>query len=258
MPCLLVDINDPMINGRVVLDAEGNTRHMFIDVVALLGDTPGLNALLDVVGHTGAACCHCCTCNSRTDNKLLNGYLASTAGWARGSYRQTVTRHRAVHYMNFMKELRGEYVVKLESDGGELVMFLAARSKVPKTSEGLRVIPALFETHLAAIVAPDHLLCGHFRNLLQVSLHSFASPTHRQHFEHVLLQHARSIGIIVQNRSFECIEMRVLSISMLEYYSLVPCAYVAYGVSHASLGTALDGHWYHACISRIVYGRRAT
>ncbi len=58
-----------MNKGFTFYEANGVRRRIFLDKGAFLGDTPALNEPLDVLGHTGASCCHLCrfTSGSSTD-----------------------------------------------------------------------------------------------------------------------------------------------------------------------------------------------
>ncbi len=46
--------------GFVYMDADGTRRRIFLDLVGVVGDAPPVNEVLDVLGHTGNACCHLC------------------------------------------------------------------------------------------------------------------------------------------------------------------------------------------------------
>ncbi len=54
------DITEGMTDGFLDIDAEGNKRRIFLDLVGFIGDTPALNSFLDVLGHNAIACCHLC------------------------------------------------------------------------------------------------------------------------------------------------------------------------------------------------------
>lgn len=108
--------------GRVCIDADGVKRRIFIDVVAVISDTPGLNAALDVLGHgNGGACCHKCTFNAKADS-LVNGFAGKTDTWARLSTRRSARRHRCVRAMKTNLTVMRDIGVVAEPSGLQLVL----------------------------------------------------------------------------------------------------------------------------------------
>lgn len=85
--------------GHYTVDANGVRRRVFLDLVAISGDTPGIDALLDVKHHSADACCHKCNFEAYTESKLVNGYLRSGVSWSVSACRRTLTRHAAARLM---------------------------------------------------------------------------------------------------------------------------------------------------------------
>ncbi len=54
------DIIKGMTEGYLDYDASGEKRRIFLDLVGFIGDTPALNASLDILSHTATAFCHLC------------------------------------------------------------------------------------------------------------------------------------------------------------------------------------------------------
>jgi len=61
--------------GRRTTDSSGAPLTIFIDLVNLVGDTPGMNAFLDVKGHNSTAFCHRCRYSRTFKPQIRNAYL---------------------------------------------------------------------------------------------------------------------------------------------------------------------------------------
>lgn len=57
---ILADIKLGMVEGITDYDANGEEITIFLDMVGCIGDTPAINEMLDIRGHTAIACCHLC------------------------------------------------------------------------------------------------------------------------------------------------------------------------------------------------------
>lgn len=55
---LLQDTEKAMTIGFVDIGKEGTKLRIFLDLIAVLWDTPPINMKLDVLGHNSLACCH--------------------------------------------------------------------------------------------------------------------------------------------------------------------------------------------------------
>jgi len=64
---LLDDIETGVTTGFDATDPNGIERKVFLDPVAVIGDTPALNYALDVLGHSGNSYCHLCKINKSVD-----------------------------------------------------------------------------------------------------------------------------------------------------------------------------------------------
>lgn len=136
---LVDDIVEGMTSGRLIIDAEGKKRRVFLDLVGILGDTPGLNALLDVTGHTGIAPCHRCSFDKQASDALTNEYLATHGCWSRLATRRTSHRHRAVHLMSASAIVKRSVDVKTNPSNTNFTFrklrdsIVGARCSIPKS-----------------------------------------------------------------------------------------------------------------------------
>jgi len=78
--------------GKDAIDADGNRRKIFVDVVNVLGDTPGLNTFLDFGGHSGDAFCHKCNISKSGVSLLGNSTNQRGYSWMTCAHRRTADR----------------------------------------------------------------------------------------------------------------------------------------------------------------------
>ena len=228
------DITEGMTNGHPIIDAEGKKRRIFLDLVGILGDTTGINSLLDVAGHMGIASCHRCSFDKRESSELHNPFLDHHGSWCRLSSRRTSHRHRAVRLLNPPAVLMRSVGLKREPSIEKFTLrelrdsILSIRANIPKIQSGQPVIPCSFDEFSSATVAPDHLLCSHFRDLLLIGFLSLATKEKRRKFEKGLLELSRESGFITQNRLFCTEKRRVLLMSLSHVHALTPFASCIY------------------------------
>ncbi len=104
----------------------------------------------------------------------------------------------------------------------------AAAVEVPLTSSNQKVVPPVFDKYIATFVTQDHLFAGRFRDLLQVAFVSCRTKPLRRKLEQELRSFARDSGVPFQRCIYDIDTNRVLSMSMSQLYSLIPCLHAAY------------------------------
>ncbi len=100
-PVVLESIFSDIINGTstgfVDHDAEGQKRTLFLDLVGFVDDIPALNDVLDVMGHTAAACCHLCRFLRRSSTLVGSQYTDTVSDGFNSAFRRGSFQHAAVH-----------------------------------------------------------------------------------------------------------------------------------------------------------------
>ena len=97
------------------------------------------------------------------------------------------------------------------------------------------VVPSVFDSFAAFIIAPDHLLASYFRDILNSAFISFARASERRNFERILFFLVSEAGFEPQNRIYSFDENKILAIGLSNLYSLVLFAERAYLVAHEKL-----------------------
>ncbi len=234
---LVADLVDGMRRGRTLRTADGILRRVFLDHVAFLGDTPGINAFLDVLGHNGLACCHRCAYRTGNKESFHNYYMSSSVSWHDTTVRRTPHRHDAVRLMRAPKEwLRDCGVLGHYEFGKSFLLQLwdacaNVKANVPKTSGGECVVPCVFEPYSASQIAPDHLFSALCRDALNAASRSCSTRTYRVRFERLILRLMDDRRGTRQRHVFDHRRQTMLALTITEMYAISQSAYVAYGAT---------------------------
>ncbi len=228
------DIVEGMTTGREVVCPDGVTRTIFLDLVGFLGDTPGINSFLDVTGHQGNACCHRCTFHISKRRPLHNHFLHSAGDGMETAYRRTLSCRRAARLMELPPDLLQSLGLRRNPTENSFILpRLAAlirrnSRRIPLTGNGRAVVPGIFDPYCGALVAPDHLLCGLFRDYFTVSYIACFSTDKRSEFERRTRNLLHQFTTRRQNKLFDAQGKRCLNLSISDTYALsvfVPWAF---------------------------------
>jgi len=193
---LCLDIVHGTCRGFKVTDAEGVTRTIFLDIVGFFGDTPALNSTIDVRGHNATSCCHLCSYIRGDKNLTKARYTALTYGSQSTSSIRLDWKHSAVRSNSSCADLLQRLGMKsnwnnLEKGIQSIKRGLEFNSHlIPKTNQGVRVVPAVLDSFQATLVSPDHLLTAVVRDAINVIYNSLPTKEMRSKLErslHILL-----------------------------------------------------------------------
>ena len=97
-----------------------------------------------------------------------------------------------------------------------------ARERVPLTENGERVVPAIFDLYISAAVAPDHLIAGLSRDVLNAALSVFQRKQ-RLTVEIYIQEAFRTHGLETQSHLFNADAIRIhsMSLSRMSHFILV-------------------------------------
>ncbi len=130
-----------------------------MDVVGILGDTPVLNSLLCVSGHTDDACCHKCALNCGKRELLQNNYLSSNIGCLSAPLRRTSLRHLSTRAILFSESRLQDLGLRRKPTdlNNVFVQWREATcektASIPKTTEGILDVPPQFNPYTACQIA---------------------------------------------------------------------------------------------------------
>ncbi len=195
-----------MTTGFIDYDADGNRTRIFLDLVAFLGDTPAINSFLDVMGHTSAACCHLCRFVRGSKTLVGSRFAVGRSHGMLSHTMRTFFQHTAVRDSGARKETCRLLGMKPNLSPAVKTMLqmcdgmFNARHSIPKTSTGHSVVPHFIDPYRGCLVAPDHLLTGHFRDCVSLALRLLPSNFYRESCEKFMVGFLYDASLTVQNR----------------------------------------------------------
>lgn len=132
---ILDDLIEGASKGFDVMDADGVNRKVFLDVVGILGDTPALNASLDVMGHTALACCHLCGFRKQPSTCNTSLFTISTHSTAVTAAQRSTAKHQAIFACSPTGSvLRNLDIKETESSRDKFLFHFSKKLKVLKSS----------------------------------------------------------------------------------------------------------------------------
>ena len=242
---IVQDIVRGSTEGFPTKNAEGEDVVVFLDPVGSIGDYPAVSHTLDVLGHTSNSPCHICSfrkydlsSTGGTKNAYTSVVNGQTSTHARSKYRNASTRKDATE-----TQLR---TLGLAAEEGEDLPFHvlstsleAVQEEVPKTENGVSVVPAIFDPYRSAVIAPDHLLSGLAQDVLNACI-SAASPRIREVAELQILGALKKFRMGRQNRLFGT--NNLLSMNMSDIFSVLLIAPMAFENAARMMDGKGEGH----------------
>ena len=164
----------------------GRQITIFLDIVGYIAEYPAVAAPIDVLGHVGdSPCTHCSIRKFKQSGASTMGYTTNIHALNDASVR-CGERHNALRHVEFSDRDANFLGMKPTShvtDRSCPLLALQTRlssvqSDIPLNSEGMRVVPAMFDAYLSNLIAPDHLLTGLARNIIDLCFR-FLTPVVR-------------------------------------------------------------------------------
>lgn len=208
---LLPDIVRMATKGITVLDADGNSIRLFLDILAFVADYPEVAHCLDVVRHLGSSPCHLCAFR-RMKNGPNSRYAHTTEIHSQDSaFMRTGPRTEAMgsaevtsqEYNNLgMKGSHEHEAINSPLHALHKALKEAVRAtKLPKTENGVPVVVPFFDQYRSTMVAPDHLLTIG-KNLLNAAFALLPNDNYRKSADTRIRDALRSNGLILQNKIY--------------------------------------------------------
>lgn len=247
---VLDDVLKGASEGFQAMTADGTSVRVFLDLVAIVADTPAGNALLDVLGHTSNAPCHLCRFRREVRPASLARYTATGVS----SRFTSAARHWKVHEAIRRCEPRDDELQALGMTNASRMRRLplhryaerletyARLGELPVDVHGRSVVPGCFDPYHAVVVAPDHLLCGIFRDSVNAAIALFPSPDQRRLFNSILLSALEDAGLPgVENELVNASQASLHSMTMSSTYAIAVVAAHALRVTVAAISRDASG-----------------
>ena len=172
---ILSDVKQGMTVGYEDYDANGDKVVIFLDMVGCIGDTPALNQVLDVKGHTAIACCHLCRFRRLDRDEIEVGRGKTKITLCKPRYMGVdihggvayASRSNIVHQCLKSVQLDPTSCKRLGIRENSFVSFMQFLRETEDISSIGHLITTLqtvvhpyFDPYRSLLVAPDHLLFG--------------------------------------------------------------------------------------------------
>ena len=236
------DIVECSTTGVEVLMDSGEKMVMFIEVVAFIGDYPGMSHCLDVVGQMGNSPCTHCTfkrADLRYEEESSRYCYTSAINSADPAFRRTKQGMRAIRtaekysrddlphagLRDLSQESLNALPLHVLSDKLE-----AARSLDLKTREGVPVTHASFDPYQSCAVAPSHVLYGLAQNILHTTIR-ICTPNERKHADQLMFDVLSHSGLISEHNIIQLDTLKLHNMTISNTFSVFLVAPWAFNVA---------------------------
>jgi hypothetical protein len=226
---LIKDIVKGSTQGFASFDADGSPITIFLDIVGFIGDYPAVTHVNDLLGHTACSPCHLCTFQREDGSGTgASRYAYTSRIHARSpSFVRTMERMKELRSTNLSPVSLRELGLNANISEAHLPLHRLAEALnkvshlVPVTDQNIPVVPAVFDPYQSCFVAPDHLLSGMAKDVLNACICS-VTPQVRRTTE-ILIKEALSQGHLLnkQNRLFSASPPSLLSMTLSDVFCVL-------------------------------------
>ena len=204
------DLVSSAVRGVEGYTPRGMKFRIFVDVVGFIGDYPASSAVADVMGHTARAPCTFCTFRRLQYNDASGSRFGyTTKVHARNS---TFLRHGERQRSLRSSEISDEDATRLgmipnsrfmERNCPLVQVSLDARKRESSLTEhGNPVVPCIFDAYRSNVIAPDHLLTGLSKDILNAVFKTVPSKEHQKILDVSICAALRDNGLLTQGEVF--------------------------------------------------------
>jgi len=174
--------------GAIVVDARGQRRRVFVDIINLVGDTPGMNEFIDVLGSSGRSPCHRCNYRALPRNVLPSRFVGQPGSWCEAASRRSAERHIAIRESQVPAEAYTFLGMVAEPSPACLSLYTwrerlrAVGHLIPRTTDNLPVVSPSFDPHASVAIGGDHVIGNHLQNVFNAAARSLPALTARRQF----------------------------------------------------------------------------
>lgn len=233
---ILKDIKIGMTTGYEDYDANGRKVVIFLDLVGVIGDTPALNEVLDVKGHTAIACCHLCRFRRLEKEEIELGsgktsislwkprYMgedvhggkayASRSSLVHGALRKIEIDLRTSRRLGMKQEIFLPFLKYVKS-------FKDISNRIPLTSNALQVVPSCFDSYRSLLIGPDHLFFGLAKDCINAVISILPENSYIAAYERVALAFLSDARSRTQKAIVNMNTKSLFSMSISEIFALL-------------------------------------
>lgn len=202
---IIPDIVKGATEGFKTVDAGGKQVRMFIEVVGFIGDYPESSKVIDVLHHSARAPCTVCSFRHRTAVSTARYAYSLIIHSQHTSFRRSLRKTMAMRSAkvseddcNFLGMCNGTDT-DVNDDGRWPLLKLACeldkcKLNVPLTDDNKPVVNVEFDPYSRNVIAPDHLLAGIGKFLLESIFVNLPTMELRSKLDVLLCHSLRRMG----------------------------------------------------------------
>lgn len=232
---ILTDIRAGMTEGFIDYDANGEKVTIFLDLVACIGDTPAINEVLDVRGHSAVACYHLCRfrrlglqvdliLGQDHDRLFKPRYMGTDIHGGKAFASRSFLSHSALQDYTLDEGTKKRLGIQIGQDlpfNQYQKEFAAISNKIPFTDEGIPVVPSSFHCYRGLLIGPDHLLFGLAKNCLTAVLKLLPDEKYIITYEKVPISLLSQARMSKQNKIVDTKNKSLLTMSISQVFALL-------------------------------------
>ena len=209
--------------------SDGRSVKIFIDVLGFLGDYLESAHGTDLLGHNADAPCTCCSIRRYKHTKSSTLGYSTTIHSCNSSAVRFGDRHWALRESGVDNDdcrfLGMCENAKVSNESCPLLVLQVEMEKhrpaIAIASDGVPVVPGLFDAYRSNFVAPDHLLTGVSKNILSLSFCSLPSKAWKQRMDELVCSALAENGLITHRTVFDVSRNNLLTMTLSGTFCLL-------------------------------------
>jgi len=234
---LFADILRGCTIGFPSVDAEGNELVLFTDLVAVFGDTPALNKMIDTGTHSAASPCHLCRCKATAIDNVGSKFTNITPRYALTAAKRFYLRQRAVRdsapskstlqFLGMKQDRTIEH--QLFEDLYDRVSAAQAAFR-PIDSNGSPLFAPPMDPFVGSLITPDHLVTRLATMAINFALFALPTPGLRIALESQLTEIFQANRIEMPHALVDSSIGKLVQLSMTQSFTVLVFFPVAYTI----------------------------
>ena len=193
----------------------------------MLSGYPAVTKAVHCAGHTSKVGCHLCRYNRGKKGGNMSWYGRDTGKSARSSRTRTMWRYKALKASGACSDELQKlgFTTRLDSPSSHPLHLISEqliswKYRIPRDTYGKPVVSCTFDPYRSCLIAPDRVLCGHWKDIANCLLGMMKIPKKRVELEKFALNLLRRAGYDNQHRLLNSMNKALLSLTTTQVYSL--------------------------------------
>ena len=229
---IIPDIIQGMTEGFESVDADGTPVTIFIEVVGFIGDYPELSKVTDVMSHAAGKPCTLCIFRHRNLEDSSNYAYSITIHSCHTSFARSLRKTLALRSATLSADdyrllgMKTGSVSDINEPGRWPLVKLACeidqnRPSIPRTEFNKPVVSPTFDPYTQNVVAPDHLLAGIGKYLVESVFLSITNNRKRYELDTRMCFELKTLGMGSHSNIFNLKTKSLNKMSMSNVYAII-------------------------------------